>query len=91
MKNRRVKILLVSNVLWKHLLTRDDNQWKAHVVMEGFPEDGRVVDADFDWLHDRVGLKVESDTFDEVADGCICPYFTINVRSFVPEQPIAIG
>jgi hypothetical protein len=91
MKNRRVKILLISNILWPHLLMRDDTKWKCQTVMEGFPEDGRIVDANFDWFHDRVALKVESESFPEVSDGGEIPYFQITIKTYMPEQPIAIG
>jgi hypothetical protein len=89
--NRRVKILLVSNLLWRHLFSRDDNKWKSHVVMEGFPEDGRVVGAEFDFTYDRVALKIESATFPELRDGEAAPYFGIKVTNYHPEQPVQIG
>lgn len=89
--NRRVKILLVSNTLWPHLFSRDDSKWKSHVVMEGFPEDGRVVGAEFDFTYDRVALKIESATFPELRDGEAAPYFSVSVSCYNQEYPVQIG
>lgn len=91
MGGRRIKILSVSNMAWRALFSRNDYEFKSLVLMKGWPEDGRVVDAKFNWERDSVDLMVESATFDEAYPGCTIERFQINITTTLQDDPIAIG
>lgn len=79
-ESRQVKTLCVDSDVLASMFRRDDRTG-TRVVIEGFPEDGVIVDAQMHLIYDRVILTVHSATFPIVPEGGEIPDLRLTVRS----------